>query len=134
MKVKLLESFTRKGNNVRQFEKFFNKIAKFRSDMRNIANSDSVKDLIGDSKNNNRTVSVNQVVRYLDKTGKKRLARQLKAVNKLMLPRIKEIRKSDGVKRTDAVDMEELVRVYRVEVMDSPTYRPRVTQVLWSTK
>ena len=42
---------------MRKFERVFNKVAKFRSEMRNPANSKSVKDVIGDSTKNKRTVS-----------------------------------------------------------------------------
>lgn len=115
---------------MRKFELFFNKVAKFRSDMRNIANSDSVKDLIGDSTNNNRTVTVNQTVRYLDRVGKKKLARQLKQVHQHFLVGIKGHRDN----RTDAVDIEEFVKYYRNNVMNRKTLRKYVANILRSVK
>lgn len=115
---------------MRKFESFFIKIANFRSDMRNPANSQSVKDLIGDSTNNNRTVTVNQVVRYLDRTGKRRLSRQLNQVHLNFLIGIKGHRGN----RTDAVDIEEFVKYYRLNVMNNKTLRKYASTILRSTK
>lgn len=116
-----------------KYQRFFKKIAKFRSDMRYSANSDSVKDLIGDSTQNNRTVTVNQVHRYLVQTGQVTNAERLAATYEVLRPIIKSTRLYDGCQRTDAIDIDEFVRVYRHEVMDTKNQRKKISTVLRGT-
>lgn len=115
---------------MRKFERVFNKVAKFRSDMRNPANSKCVKELIGDSTSNNRTVTVNQVIRYLEYTGQRTTAKQVKAAYSVLRPVISTIRAADGVVRTDAIDLDEFVRIYREEVMNTRNLRQKVAIAL----
>lgn len=115
---------------MRKFERVFNKVAKFRSDMRNPANSKSVKELIGDSTSNNRTVTVNQAIRYLEYTGQRKTAKQVKAAYSVLRPVITYVRAYDGVVRTDAIDLDEFVRTFRHEVMDTKNLRQKVAIAL----
>lgn len=115
---------------MRKFEQFFNKVAKFRSDMRNTANSKSVKEVIGDSTDNNRTVTVNQVIRYLTQTGQRTVATRLVTAYNILRPTIQEQRLADGIVRTDAIDLDEFVRVYREEVMNTRNLRRKVSNAL----
>lgn len=115
---------------MRKFERVFNKIAKFRSDMRNSANSKSVKELIGDSTSNHRTVTVNQAIRYLEYTGQRKTAKQVRAAYAVLRNEITYARAFDGVVRTDAIDLDEFVRTFRNEVMDSKNLRQKVVIAL----
>ena len=109
---------------MRKFEQFFTNIATVRSVLRgNIAKQ--VKQVIGDSTNNNRTLTVSQTVRFLETNGQKALANQLKRVNSVLEPHIRANRV-----RTDAVDISEFVSTYRTLVMNRRELRTNVSNAL----
>lgn len=110
---------------MRKFEQFFNNIATVRSVLRgNLAKQ--VKQTIGDSVNNNRTLTVSQTIRFLENNGQKALANQLRKVNTVIEPVIR----SSGRQRTDAVDISEFVNTYRTVVMNSRELRRDVGNLL----
>lgn len=69
--------------------------------------SDTIKRLIGDSRNNNRTLSVRQVIRYFNAVGEQNLAQSLSQAYTTLLRYIKHRRRNTN--RTDAVDLSEFV-------------------------
>jgi len=111
---------------MRKFERFFITIADFRADMRNRTNSQFVKEIIGDSVDNNRTVTVNQTIRYLEQVGKRKLANNLRVTYSLLQEHIKAHRDA----RTDAIDLNEFVTTYRSYVMDNRLFRRSVARSL----
>lgn len=73
----------------------------------------TIKEAIGDSINNNRTVTVSQVIRYLTSrrnTDLKDLGLQLEVVYEELLEDLHEAR--IGLLRTDAFDINEFINVY----------------------
>ena len=99
---------------MRKFQQFFNDLAQLRADVRGKSGR-TVKKLIGDSTENNRTLTVKQAIRYIDGVvGDQTLARQLQAVNEILKPVIVEKRR-----RTDAIDLSELVNNYRRAIMNN---------------
>ena len=112
---------------MRKFQKLFLKVADLRSQLKG-NNLVHAKEMIGDSTNNKRTLTVNQLIRYLslgEVRGDKKLARQLKAVNSVLAAEIKANRT-----RTDAVDLTEFVNTYRELVMNAPILRRNVASRL----
>lgn len=102
------------GGLMRKFQQFFNDLAQLRADVRGKSGR-TVKKLIGDSTENNRTLTVKQAIRYVDGVvGDQTLARQLQAVNEILKPVIVEKRR-----RTDAIDLSELVNNYRRAIMNN---------------
>lgn len=102
---------------MRKFQKYFLELARLNYKLKIYKNA--VKEEIGDSINNNRTLSVNQVLRYLN--GHK-TAKNITTVYSVLKPYIKNDRKV-STKRTDAIDMGELVATYRAVVMDDKKLR-----------
>lgn len=95
-------------------------------------NKYTIKKLLLDSTANNRTVSVNQILRYTASIGRPKatkFARQLGQVYSILKPRIKNERRST-TKRTDAIDLNELVSTYRSVVMNDRELRQVVGQAL----
>lgn len=94
---------------------------------------DFFKDLIGDSIENNRTLTVNQVLRFQASTfstrNGKRFAKKLKTVYNILRPHIKSDRKAT-TKRTDAIDINELVSTYRAVVMNDRKLRQTIGQTI----
>jgi len=89
---------------------------------------DIVKEVIGDSVNNHRTLSVNQVIRYAKANqvrNGKRVAKQIRNVYYILKPLIKHDRTNGGTGRyrTDAIDFNELVSTYRAVVMNDRELR-----------
>lgn len=107
---------------MRKFQETFNAIAEVRSMLRG-KTTKLVKRQLGDSTENNRTLTVSQVVRYLNKSGAKKLAKRVQ-VSAEVLKDIILTRRS----RTDAIDINELVTTYRNVVMNgrSSTYRKKI--------
>jgi len=117
------------GGNMRKFEKFFNNVATVRSILRGKI-AKQVKVQLGDSANNNRTLTVNQTVRFLKENGHISLANQIEKVREVIEPTIKTVRKTNKVNRTDAIDISEFVNVYRTYVMNNKVLRPKVSVAL----
>jgi len=83
----------------------------------NKVESTSLKSSIGDSTNNNRTVTVNQTIRYLtnsEKSSLRKLGRNLNTVynSRKTKSLIRALRST--TRRTDAVDINELLSAIRV--------------------
>jgi hypothetical protein len=112
---------------MRKFEKVFKAIAEVRSIARGETGK-RIKRYIGDSTRNNRTLTVSQTVRYLDRTGLTNLAQAVGIVSEILETEILRRREN----RTDAIDLTELVNTYRVVVMNgkSDTYRRRIGNAL----
>lgn len=108
---------------MRKFELVFNAIAEIRSIARG-AGATEIKKLIGDSTNNNRTLTVSQTVRYLNKVGLRKLAYAVETSTNILESQILRRREN----RTDAIDLNELVSTYRTVVMNgrSDIYRRRI--------
>jgi len=115
--------------NMRKFEKFFNNVATVRSILRGKI-AKQVKVQLGDSANNNRTLTVNQTVRFLKENGHISLANQIEKVREVIEPTIKTVRRTNKVNRTDAIDISEFVNVYRTYVMNNKVLRPKVSVAL----
>lgn len=89
----------------------------------------SVKSVIGDSINNNRTLSVNQVIRYLEtrrSTASKTLAAQLSAAYDVLRPIILKHRESRN-NRQDAIDIYEFIDVFELRVLSGRSTNIRKT-------
>lgn len=98
---------------MRKFHEVFNTLA----EMRSMMSGDTVKTIkfyLGDSTNNHRTLTVNQVVRFLSRTGAQRLSQTVGEVSRVLEPAILRNRGN----RTDAIDISELVNTYRQVVMN----------------
>ena len=80
----------------------------------NTVDTDTLKSSIGDSTNNNRTVTVNQAIRFFTRSGKRRLASNLRTVysSRQVRSLIRAIRATS--RRTDAVDINELLSAVNV--------------------
>ena len=117
---------------MRKFEVVFRELANTRSFFRGKEANSHVKRLIGDSTNNNRTVTVNQTIRYFEEMRDFKFAKTIKIVYDLLEKDILSRRKN----RTDAIDLSELVNSYRIVLMNgrSPTYRRRLTSLLTQNK
>jgi hypothetical protein len=112
---------------MRKFQSTFNTIAELRSMFRGETTRE-VKAFLGDSTRNNRTLTVNQVVRYLNRVGTTRLAATVETVSSILEKEILKRREN----RTDAIDITELVNTYRIVVMNgrSDTYRRKIGNAL----
>lgn len=102
---------------MRKFQKFFKELAQLRAELRG-QNSKLVKQLIGDSTQNHRTLTVNQTVRYLYDIGEVNLANQIVAVTNFLRPYVENSR-LESSNRTDAIDISELVNTYRELLMNT---------------
>lgn len=109
---------------MRKFQEYFVKLAIIRSKSRGKV-SKLVKIAIGDSTNNNRTLTVSQLARYslyLSGTPDVKLSKVFKLLEKDILKKRK--------KRTDAIDINELVSVYREQVIENRKYRRQIGSIL----
>lgn len=90
----------------------------------------SVKMYIGDSTFNNRTLTVNQVIRYLTISTRNRkfnaLGNNLQTAYNSLLPLINEVR-SITKSRTDAIDINEFINYYTTFVVALSTQNARKT-------
>jgi hypothetical protein len=102
---------------MRKFQKFFNDLTYINAELRR--QRKPAKRLLGDSTNNNRILTVNQTIRLLRKLNNETTASKIQAAYEVLKPYIR-VRKS---KRTDAVDMTELVSTYRTLVMTKRKFR-----------
>lgn len=87
-----------------------------------------IKKTLQDSTDNNRTVSVNQVLRYTSSLGRgkaTKFARQLSVVYGVLKPFIQDDRIVTS--RTDAIDLSELVNTYRSVVMNNKKLRRTIS-------
>jgi hypothetical protein len=112
---------------MRRFQQAFNVLTEFRSAARGF-NTKVIKAQIGDSVRNNRTITVNQAIRFANKMGFDKIALILETTNLLLEEEIKSRRES----RTDAIDLNELVNTYRTVVMNgrSDTLRRKIGSAL----
>jgi hypothetical protein len=82
-----------------------------------LTNGRFIKKTVGDSTNNNRTVSVNQVVRALNGTKSRKLGnirKNVQTVYPLVRGDIRSLRTLRGVNRTDAYDLVEFIETLGV--------------------
>jgi len=105
---------------MRLFQNAFNQLADLRSVARGF-NTKLMKRAIGDSINNNRTLTVNQAIRFANKVGLYTLASTLEVTASILETEILEAR----VSRTDAIDLNELVSTYRNLIMVKKGIRSR---------
>lgn len=110
-------------NKTRNFEEAFLLIAELRAAARGNC-AKRIKKLLGDSTNNNRTLTVNQVLRFLQRNKLERMVKIVKGAYVVLEPKINENRR-----RTDAIDIAELVNTYRSEVMNGKKLRRELGQV-----
>jgi hypothetical protein len=111
---------------MRKFQRYFYNLLQTSKDLNVIKNI--VKEVIGDSTENNRTLTVNQVIRYLEANqirGGTRKAVRLRNVYSVLRDNILEDRQL-STKRTDAIDINELVATYRAIVMDDGKKRIKI--------
>lgn len=109
---------------MRKFQEYFIKLATIRSNSRGRVGK-FVKKTIGDSPNNNRTLTVSQLFRYsvyLSGTLDVRLSKVFKLLEK-------DILKARN-KRTDAIDINEFVNTYREQVLENKKYRRQIGAIL----
>lgn len=126
----ILRILVRKGENMPKFQKFFYDLLDVQQ--HTTENKRIIKKMLQDSTANNRTVSVNQILRYTSSIGRPKatkFARQLSQVYIVLKPLIKNDRRS-ATKRTDAIDLNELVSTYRAVVMDDRELRQVIGQAL----
>lgn len=74
-------------------------------------NRNAVKNTIGDSTNNHRTLTVNQVIRYLRQTKRYKFASQIEAVYNRMKDDVQYYRMLTDSSRSDAIDINEFINV-----------------------
>ena len=90
---------------------------------------DAIKRTIGDSINNNRSLTVNQVIRFLTRRGasssQKRLGKQLANVYGILREDI-QVRRSLFNSRNDALDINEFITTYTDLVVQGVTTTRRV--------
>lgn len=99
-------------------------------DVLDIYSTNEVKLTIGDSINNNRTLTVNQVIRFLNLTkGRKKLGVQLEKVYPLLRQYMNAQRVSVN-NRTDAFDINEFIAVYEDYIITHKKIRPQVSNLL----
>lgn len=112
---------------MRRFEVGFKILTEIRSLARGSENK-RIKRLLGDSDRNNRTLTVNQTIRFLNLVGLTAAAETIKISNNLLENEILNRRSN----RTDAIDLTELVNTYRIVVMNgrNNTYRRKIGNAL----
>ena len=79
--------------------------------------TDSVKEFIGDSTNNNRTLTVNQTIRYLSNQNvpyAQDVGDKLRICRKLLVPYVRTLRELKGNTRTDAMDISEMMELVKL--------------------
>lgn len=108
---------------MRKFERVFNNLVSIRADVRG-KRGDRIKVILGDSLNNNRTITVNQLVRFSNRLGLPEAALALKIVTDILKEDIVATRGS----RTDAIDINELVTAYRTVIMNGRQKRRKIGQ------
>lgn len=113
---------------MRKFEQVFKNIADLRSTVRGEGGI-LAKAIIGASIHNNRTLSVNQTIQYLNAIGKKKLAKEIATVYPVLRPYIVQDRVTN-TRRTDAIDLAELVDTYRAVVMEDRKLRRVISSKL----
>lgn len=110
---------------MRRFQEFFVALTAIRSLARGTGNQ-TIKEVIGDSTNNKRTVTVLQTFRYLNAVGDYATAQQLLAVLEVLEDKVLARR----ARRTDAIDLTELTNTYREVVMNKGKLRREVGTAL----
>jgi len=110
-------------NKTRNFEEAFLLIAELRAVARGNC-AKKIKRLLGDSTNNNRTLTVSQVIRFLETNKLGRMANIVRGAYIVLEPNIIK-----GRRRTDAIDISELVNTYRVQAMDGRKLRRELGRV-----
>lgn len=106
---------------MRKFEEAFQRLAVARSLLRG-PETKVIKKALGDSIQNNRTLTVSQVQRYLTYVGAYSTVRLIQASLTILTPYIIKARKN----RTDAIDFNELVTTFRVVVMNKKKFRREI--------
>lgn len=90
----------------------------------------TVKSLIGDSTANNRTITVNQLVRYLEVTGYYTTASNVRKLQRNLSGRLNSYRTRNN-NRTDAFDVNELLTVLtNVATRGAPSTKQALSRVI----
>ena len=133
-----LANLKQRRRNIQQVENKENIMPKYKQFLETILDvleqysTEEVKLLIGDSINNNRTLTVNQVIRFLKLTkGKKKFSGQVQRVYSVLRPYMNNSRIASN-NRTDAFDINEFVNVYDDYIITQKKIRPLVSNVLKS--
>lgn len=106
-----------------------NKAEQFYETLTNVLgdyNPETIKTFLNDSTFNNRTVSVNQVIRFLryqNSRSLRSLAIDLQTTYDSLRWKLTQRRSILNKRRTDAVDINEFVRLYAIECIVNPTFR-----------
>lgn len=101
------------------YRRFFEELTEVVSDL----DKTEVKRKIGDSTSNNRTLTVNQVIRFLTSSPNyktRKLGRQLSEVRGLLSSRIAEYRRSLGLVRNDSFEISEIIKLLENDVLETP--------------
>lgn len=112
-----------------KYKLFFMFLTALRSLSRSGRSNTRFKKTIGDSTNNNRTLTVNQLIRVLAKRDPF-MSKEIEIVYGILRSRILQDRVKRGVNRTDAIDLSELTNTYRNVVMNKRQLRRQVGQAL----
>lgn len=104
---------------MKNYQTFFISLSMIRFSLRGKF-AKQVKRRIGDSDNNNRVLTVNQTVRYLQAIGQNTLATQLENSFEALGNSIKVNRFTN---RTDAIDINEFVKFYNNNVIENNNHR-----------
>ena len=106
---------------MRRFQEGFEVVAEFRSIARGFTTK-VIKQSIGDSIQNNRTITVGQAVRFASRMGLPKTALILEITASILEEEILSARKN----RSDAIDLNELVTTYRNVVMNEGKLRREI--------
>jgi hypothetical protein len=112
-----------------RYQTFFNVIVELRSLLRDQQNTKNIKLKVGDSINNNRTITVNQVIRYFYSVGADSIASEIASVYEYLRPVILNARDL-STQRTDSIDFSEFVNVYREYVMNQRHERNTIGRLI----
>lgn len=110
------------------------KVQRFLDQVVRVSQRSSIKSVIHDSVENNRTVSVEQLVRYNRQSviGNWNFAADLRQVKKYLLREKLLQRVRRGNSRTDAYDVTEFVTAIRLYVLTSETRRKELNKIVSS--
>jgi hypothetical protein len=112
-------------NNMRRFQEAFTVLTEFRYMARGF-NTKVIKGSIGDSIQNNRTITLGQAIRFANRIGLTKTALLIEVTAAVLEEEILNTRTS----RTDAIDLNELVTTYRNVVMNKGKFRREIGSAL----
>ena len=110
-----------------KYRQFYNTL---RTTVDNVS-STKLKEAIGDSTNNHRIPTVNQVIRFLNRKNSSKNQRQLGKKLRNIYPMLRETTKAfRNSNRTDAIDINEFLFTYWVDVMCLKRKQRKISRVL----